>query len=170
MVLLPKKYPRLLLALLPVGGVILGSVENRLTNTTKSALVATLLTTLGLYSLVSIPLPSLQGEIDDRCSQEWLRPPSSITLHYPKVASAAEKAKLGAIAVLNNPSIPCSIQSTHDWGYHLDPYLRRRQINREIIFVEEEDSSWKNAAVQIKWFSNHPIDDPNAIQITIQEK
>ena len=163
LVLLPKKYPRLMLAWLPVGGLLIAKVQ-------KEKIVASvLMLQLAIQSYISSFSLPFQQDVDDRCPQVWLRPPSALDLHLKAVAHLAERAPSGPIAIQNNPSIPCSIQSTHDWAYHLDPYLRRRNIHRQILLTNE-DSAWTNATIQIKWRLDMPVDAPNAIDISLQEQ
>ena len=56
------------------------------------------------------------------------------------------------LAIFGRPQIPCHIQTTHEWRDHLEPYLRRRDIDVNVVDVSDfADPVWQDAHIQIIW-------------------
>jgi hypothetical protein len=168
MILLPKKYPRLLLAWLPLLGIFLGLLGKRFS--TKQTLLVSALLFLQFISLSFMPNISVpfQAKIDNGCPQYWLRPPSNSDFQLRRIRDIVAANPEKSIAVLGDVSIDCQSQSTHNWTYHLDPYLRRHGLNTQINFLNEKNSIWKEAQIQIQWKTMIANDDPNDLLIKIR--
>ncbi len=128
---IPKKYPRLLLGLLPFGAVALALVLSHARARVRFALLGVMLGSLLLWSLGSARLlgPTEVGlvDLDERCSQRWVDRPSRPGIPWGPLIAAADSAggasyRLGAIAW---PSPPCAYQTSHDLGEHLRIRMRR---------------------------------------------
>ena len=65
-------------------------------------------------------------------------------LHAASVALRARPD--GPVWVEGAPEIPCDLQTTHPWAYHLDPYLRREGMDREVFILDEGQPSPREAA------------------------
>ena len=66
--------------------------------------------------------------------------------------SLVETTTKTTVAIFGNPHIPCHIQTTHEWRYHLDPYLRRRDIDVNVVEASDlTDPVWQDAHIQIIW-------------------
>lgn len=166
--LLPKKYPRLLLPWLPVLGIFLGLLSKKF-STQQNLLVTALLflQLMGLSVLPSIPIP-FQTKIDDGCPQIWLRPSSDSDFQLSRIREIVAANPGLSIAVLGDVSIDCQIQSTHNWTYHLDPYLRRHGLNTKLNLLTEQNSIWKESQIQIQWKTLTATNDPNDLLIEVR--
>ena len=143
LVLTPRKYPRLLVPLLPLVVIWIGAVAR--SRPQQVALVGLAGIVVGVASLITLPSPPLVERVDDGCRQRWLRPPVSEDFGLQAVAAAARQRQATVVSVLDSPDIPCSVQTTHRWIDHLQPYLRREGI--EAAVVEEPISG----ALIIDW-------------------
>ena len=86
-----------------------------------------------LASLITLPSPPLVERVDDGCRQRWMRPPVSEDFGLQAVAAAARQRQASVVLVIDSPDIPCSVQTTHRWIDHLQPYLRREGIEAEVV-------------------------------------
>lgn len=128
---IPKKYPRLLIGLLPFGAVALALLLSAARPRVITALLAMLCGSLVWWSFGSARLlgPTEVGlvDLDERCAQRWITTPSRPGIPWDPLITAAEAAggpsyRLGAIAW---PSPPCAYQTSHDLGEHLRIRMRR---------------------------------------------
>jgi hypothetical protein len=128
---IPKKYPRLLLGLLPFGAVALALVLSYARSRARTALLGVMLGSLLLWSLGSARLlgPTEVGlvNLDERCAQRWVGTPSRPGIPWAPLIAAANGAggasyRIGAIAW---PAPPCAYQTSHDLGEHLRIRMRR---------------------------------------------
>ncbi|HCH65705.1 MAG TPA: hypothetical protein DFR83_23075 [Deltaproteobacteria bacterium] len=132
---IPKKYPRLAAPLAPALGLLAG-LGAACTRRRDLFPVATVLCGTGwlVWSSVSPPTdPTWVPRVDGKCPQRWLRPPNPDDLGLAVLAKTLASASPGPLAVDGAPEIPCSIQTTHPWINHLDPYLRRAGIERPVV-------------------------------------
>lgn len=146
--LIPKKYPRLLLPLLPAGGLVVAVAAARLRRPWL-ALIPGLLAAGGwliFTSVRTLPPPAVVDALDPGCTQLWLRAPIDDDLGLGEVIAAVREAPPGRVAVQRAPEIPCAVQTTHGWFHHLGPALRRAGVERELF--EGRDLG---AALQLTW-------------------
>jgi hypothetical protein len=61
---------------------------------------------------------------------------TDLGLHAASVALRARPD--GRVWVQEAPEIPCDLQTTHPWAYHLDPYLRREGMDREVLILQDD--------------------------------
>ena len=90
---------------------------------------------------------------DDSCPQIWIRNTSDQDGNLSMISEQLITLPTDqTIAIFGNPQIPCHIQTTHEWRYHLEPYLRRRDIEAKIVDVSDfTDPVWQEAHIQIIW-------------------
>lgn len=148
-VLIPKKYPRLLLGILPYVAVILSRELVSWNRWQREGLIAASAGWLVIGSLVSLPPNPLRKATDDRCPQEWLRPVGG-DLGLRTVAAWARELPEGAI-VVEEEGIPCSVQTTHPFSYHVEIFLRRQGEEREVIALSSGEESPKDAVLRVFW-------------------
>ena len=135
LMLVPKKYPRLMAPLLPAAALCIGIAVSSI-RSSRTALLGVgtcAFSWLILVSTTSIQLQSARPEIDPGCPQVWLRPPNPHDLGFTRVGEILSEAPPGAVLVLGDPAIPCSVQTTHDWSSHLAPWLRRTGTERAVV-------------------------------------
>ena len=155
-ILLPKKYPRLMIGLgVPI---ILLMTDNKYKWDTFVVIASILWASFG--SFFSLPTNPIHPFIDnERCPQIWLRPPYSYDLGLEKIAKHLETQSSDALIFVDSPpKIPCILQTTHDFAYHLEIYLRRH--GHEHQFVTEKTSP---NTIHIYW--SGPISNPNSLTI-----
>ncbi len=145
LLLIPKKYPRLVVPLVPGAALVLAAGLHR-----RPALGGALIAGAAIWtiraSVTELPTPAVYGEIDPRCPQRWLRPAVDDDLGLSRVAAAVRAAPPGPVVVLAGPEIPCALQTTPPWIDHLAPYLRREGLERDVL-----DSPRGDAALIIDW-------------------
>lgn len=162
-ILIPKQYPRLILTWIPIIPLLwsagLMPVQNR------SLRYAILLFCTGIGFLGLQPQLTFQrslqigyekwifAKVDDGCPQVWMRNPSANDGNLSGIIQHLDDTSFDkTIAIFGHPQIPCHIQTTHEWRYHLEPYLRRRDIDINIVDVSDfEDPVWQDAHIQIIW-------------------
>ena len=96
--------------------------------------------------------PEIVEIVDPGCIQHWIRPPmeTDLGLHAASVALRARPD--GPVWVEEAPEIPCDIQTTHPWAYHLDPFLRREGMDREVVIIGEgEPAPSGSASSRLVW-------------------
>ncbi|MEC7985494.1 MAG: hypothetical protein VX278_10035, partial [Myxococcota bacterium] len=123
--ILPKKYPRLLLGLTPAICIYITAGLKHLKPHLRHALM---IPVIGWFLLASyfetMPNP-IYAMLDNRCQQVWMRPPFPEDFGLKLIAREARKIPNTPIVFQKPSPIPCSIQTTHPWEYHLEIYLRR---------------------------------------------
>lgn len=159
LMVIPKQYPRLMLAWLPVLGIILGSFElSKGLQRTSFAVAISMLLFHSFHpwqsSLQEIYASNIQSTIDDGCSQQWIRTANKEDGSLKRIRQSIQDTQAESLAIIGDPTVPCSIQSTYNWRNHLEPYLRRRGIEVLIYDLKIEDKStdkWQQAHIQIEW-------------------
>jgi hypothetical protein len=130
----PKKYDRLLVPLLPACGLLFAAAVSARPRTAPLLLFGVAWTTW--LSFDDPPLAEPYAPLVDfepGCLQQWLRPPTTQDLGLAPILAAAAQAPDGPVLVLGGPPIPCDIQTTFDWAYHLGPFLRRGGQERPVV-------------------------------------
>ena len=146
--IIPKKYPRLLLGLLPYIAVLI-AVELKFWSVfQRQGVLAASALWLTLGSVFTLPVNILRKKTDDSCPQIWLRPVGD-DLGLRKAAQWIEEVNVGPVYVLEE-GIPCELQTTHPFSYHLKLYLNRRGFEHEIVSVASEEDITL-ATMVIKW-------------------
>ncbi len=142
----PKKYPRLLLPLLPAVFLLIGlhfqSVKQK---GVWVCLAAIGVGWTGGLSAGAFTLPRAVEVIDGRCPQRWIRAPIADDWGFERVVEASRQAPPGGVFVEGAPEIPCTLQTTFPWDYHLGPALRRAGQDRTVA------ASSDSAAISIVW-------------------
>ena len=162
-IIIPKQYPRLILPWIPIIPLLWSAGLIKIERSTPRYTILFLCTGVGFLGLQPILdfQKNLQtkyekwifSKVDDGCAQIWIRNSSrndgnlsSIIQHLDD--ESTEKT----IAIFGRPQIPCNIQTTHEWRYHLEPYLRRRDIDVNIVDVSDfANPEWQDAHIQIIW-------------------
>ncbi len=132
----PKKYDRLLVPLLPAAGLLVAAgaaARPRFAALGLAGAGWTAWLSWAPTPLAAPPQPVI--DFEPGCIQTWLRPPEPRGLGLEAVAAAAAQAAPGHVRVLGAPPIPCSVQTTFGWDYHLGPYLRRAGQDRDLEIV-----------------------------------
>lgn len=158
LMLIPKQYPRLMITWLPVLGFLLGSIKLSQKTTLLTVSVAFLgLWTQSFHSIqrtLQTEFANIQHQIDDGCPQDWLRAPSTNDGYLSEIAQKVQQTHSNQLIIEGDPTIPCHIQSTHNWRDHVDPYLRRRGLEVHIIDSSPNNNSfsqWQQDSIQIRW-------------------
>lgn len=145
---IPKKYPRLLLPLLPAVFLLVGQhwqgIKQRGIWVTLAAFAIGW--TAGL-SAGAFTLPRSVQVIDGRCPQQWIRGAVSDDWGLGRVIEAARSAPAGGVFVQDPPEIPCTLQTTFAWDHHLGPALRRAGEDRPVA------ADANTAALWVQWGS-----------------
>lgn len=131
LVLIPKKYPRLMAPMLPAVAVVLSTAIGTHAWRWRGVLVAAAGWTMWV-SIDSLAIHTRTPSVDPGCPQQWVRPPSPTDAGLTAAADALASLGPGDVLVVNDPAIPCSLQTTHDWSNHLGPLLRRRGQERTV--------------------------------------
>ncbi len=127
----PRKYPRLLIPLLPLLMIWAGAAMT--TRSREAAVVGLAGGWLLLASIAPTPEPPLIGAVDEGCLQRWMRPPVPDDFGLSEVADAVRQRGATTVVVLSPPEIPCTVQTTHGWLHHLSPYLRREGLEVTVL-------------------------------------
>ncbi|MFT5582777.1 MAG: hypothetical protein ACI9VR_000353 [Cognaticolwellia sp.] len=135
LILLPNKYERLLLPLLPMVPVLFAALLERLPQTAFATPILA-----GFSGALSFGLggaltqaPQANAALLQGCPQSWLRAPVLSDAGLMAVVEAARSAGPGPVLVRKGPSFPCSIQTTHPWSQHLEVALRRDGQDRAVL-------------------------------------
>jgi len=131
--LVPKKYDRLLVPLLPAAG--LAVAAGAAARPRWGALVLAGVGWTGWLSWAESPMaapPQPVVDFEPGCIQVWLRPPDPRGAGFEAIGEAARAGPYGPIELIEPPAIPCDVQTTHGWAYHLSPWLRRAGLDRPI--------------------------------------
>ena len=155
-ILIPKKYPRLMIGIcIPI---IIMVTERR--GKWDHPIMIGAFSWMLFGSFSSIPNNPIQSYVDsERCPQVWLRPPFSYDLGLRRVKEYVQsQSKERNIYIQNPPKIPCSLQTTHDFPYHLEIYLRRHGQEHPIV-LEKPSSN------EIHMYWSGPIANPQSLNI-----
>ena len=115
--LIPKKYPRLMLATLITKPVLCCLCSTCI-------LARSCLYLANHLFLVPIHPQQIQHISDpERCPQSWIRPPFAYDFGLNRITRVALNNPDKAIIYVPPPPIPCHLQTTHDMVYHLEIYL-----------------------------------------------
>ncbi len=134
MTAVPKKYDRLLVPLLPGAALLVAAgaaARPRWAPVVLGGVAWTAWLSFEDPDLAQPPSPLV--DFEPGCLQVWLRPPEPRALGFEPVVAAAAVAPEGPVLVVDDPSIPCSLQTTFDWAYHLGPHLRRSGQERPVV-------------------------------------
>jgi len=158
LMMIPKKYPRLLLPLLPLAAVVVATLMSRWQKRYLSAALVVLSVSLLGSSFSLGPVSRALGigslgivDVDERCYQRWVEPPSSPGLPWPALLDLLEEAGgVGTEYRVGSPKWPvppCTHQTTLDLGEHLR--IRVRRAGLEAFVITGEDSwqqrfAWKD--------------------------
>jgi hypothetical protein len=152
LMLVPRKYPRLLAPALPAVGLLVALALARWRRGWQGAGVLSLLVLalgwVGWGSLRPLPVPASARVLDDRCPQIWLRPPVADDLGLAAVVDAVRHSRPGPVRIVGTAEIPCGLQTTHDWSSHVGPALRYAGVDRELITEPDDERA---AALVISW-------------------
>ena len=178
LMLIPKKYPRLLLGLVPAAALATGILTTQWKAGSKFLVLTPMIAWLILGSMVTIPPNPLRAKVDEGCPQYWLRPARAEDFGLAEIAQQATDMDGDIIAIHGNLIIPCQLQTTHPWSDHLEPYLRRFGLEKQIISVSEKEAIWQQAGLQIQWeaksnvlwalYISTPTGEQNMIQYDLQ--
>jgi hypothetical protein len=133
LILVPKKYERLLAPMLPAVGLIVAAVAQRGPWEAVGGVMAGAAWTVAA-STTDLAQPSnFSQDFHPGCTQVWLRPPVTDDWGLSALADASRNSSPGPILMRGEmPEIPCSVQTTHPWDSHVSPYLRRVGQEREL--------------------------------------
>lgn len=136
LLLLPKKYPRLLLPILPVLAVWLGAWMATWPARVRGAVLGVLAVGWAA-SFVGLE-PTMRGltGLDERCAQRWVRAPHPEGVDFAGITDAL-RAHGGAhegnrVGALDWPVPPCEHQTTLDLGEHLRIAARRAGLELQV--------------------------------------
>ena len=151
---IPKKYPRLLLGMTPLAAVFIALGLRDLRGN-----VQLLITTIPMIWLLIGSTQQLSGsffrqQVDDGARQIWLRPYDSRDFGLLLLLDLAQTKQGGTIAIANSPQFPSSIQTTHGWSYHVEPYLRRNGVEMEVVETTPDSAMWRKAELRVLWYGN----------------
>lgn len=148
----PKKYPRLLVPMMPLTAAVLalgvGSLERR------QVRQGLLLGGLSLGSLqhlsLSFPLPvpdklgvwspELYRLLDPDCPQEWIRRAQRESLAFEELLGQYQRleTRLGTqVLFVREPVLPCSYETTFGYAFHFSDFMRRRGLELDDVAVGE---------------------------------
>ena len=166
LLLLPKKYPRLLLPLLPLLALWLGAWMARWPRRAQGAVLALLLLGQGA-AFVGALSPPMWGltELDERCPQRWVRPPHPEGIDWSGIVAAIgahggerEATRVGAVEW---PGPPCAHQTTLDLGEHLRIAARRGGLEALVLAgqsFEQAGGRWVGGPPELV-LSEGPLQD-----------
>ena len=151
--LLPKKYPRLLLPLLPLLAAVVGCWLDRWPRPHRLGLVSLAAASLLVTTLPAGPLPRVLGEghlgltgVDERCYQDWITPPSRPGLAWDELLTLLERAGgAGQEYRVGSPDWPaptCEHQTTLHLGEHLRIRVRRAGLEAFVMTSSWDEAGW----------------------------
>jgi 4-amino-4-deoxy-L-arabinose transferase-like glycosyltransferase len=172
---IPKQYPRLLLMWLPVLPLWMAYAwtKRQLSIKWEPVLVTYCICAIGIHGFSTLqqkiqPLYATKvlSRMDDGCPQVWIRLASAedggLSSLYDHFLTHPVNH---TIAISGHPQVPCSVQSTYGWNGHIDPFLRRRGFDSDIIEVSDfTDPMWQDADIQIEW-KGDTIETPMQLRI-----
>jgi len=122
--LVPKKYERLLVPLLPACGLIIAAgiaAKPKLLMLSPLPLLWSMWVSFGS----TFQPPSPIADFEPGCLQVWIRTPEAAGMGFDPIATASRQVQVKSIRVIDGPQVPCDVQTTFGWEYHLGPHLRR---------------------------------------------
>ena len=135
---IPKKYPRLLMALLPFFAAALALALDGVRGRARGLLYGVLAASL-LASSAGLPIlgPTYVGlgQLDERCPQRWATAPSRPGLPWDALIAGIETAAPTPntrVSAISWPAPPCGYQTSHDLGEHLRIRMRRAGSELEV--------------------------------------
>ena len=131
LMVIPKKYPRLMAPLLPAAVLLMAGAWRPGGRVWVGVASAAAAWTVWL-SVDRVAIHRRSPGVDPGCPQEWIRPPGDSDVGLSRAAEALAKLGPGDVRVVADPAIPCAVQTTHDWSNHLGPLLRRRGQDRTV--------------------------------------
>ena len=149
----PKKYPRLLLPLIPLMAVALGSWLDRWPGPHRIALLSVAALSLLATTFCSGPLATALSEgrlgltgVDERCYQDWMTAPSRPGLDWRELLDTMERAgAAGQEYRVGSPRWPtpsCAHQTTLHLGEHLRIRARRAGLEAWVMTTSWRDDGW----------------------------
>jgi 4-amino-4-deoxy-L-arabinose transferase-like glycosyltransferase len=161
LIFLPKKYPRLLIPLLPLLAVAFACMLQRWSALHRGLALGLLSLSLLASSFSLGPLSALLGpthvglvDVDERCFQSWVEAPLREGMDWAALLAALEEAGGPGEPYLVGadlwPVAPCSHQTTHDLGQHLRLRARRSGLEARVLAGED---SWEIAG---RWREGPP--------------
>lgn len=148
----PKKYPRMLVPMMPLTAAILavgvGCVEPR---RLRQGLVLgglglgtlqhlTLSFSLPLPDKIGIWTPGLYQQLDPDCAQEWIRRAQTEDPAFEGILSRyrQSEAVLGSqVLFVREPPMPCWYETTFGYAFHFSDFMRRRKHELDDVAVGE---------------------------------
>ena len=151
--LVPKKYPRLLLPLLPLLAVVIGCWLDRWPRPHRVGLLALASLSLLATTFASPPLSTLLGEgrvglvdVDERCYQDWMVAPSRPGLDWDALLDRLERTggllQEYRVGALDWPAPPCTHQTTLHLGEHLRIRVRRAGLEAYVMTSSWREQGW----------------------------
>ena len=136
--LVPKKYARLLLPLLPAVGIILAAAIATRPRFGPYVLLGVMWTASAsiIPEIKSGPSRFLE-EFEPGQIQVWFRTPESRTLGFDAIRPLAAEHPGLQLLIEGGPELT-SMQTTHAWPHHLGPWLRREGLDREVFTTPED--------------------------------
>lgn len=131
---LPKKYPRLAAPLAPAVALLVGVGLAGPSGPAAGVGIALLGGAwLGWRSLSpGLALPDAIQQVVPGCPQHWLRAPVDDDLGIGAVVDRLAQLGPGMVRVIDEPEVPCELQTSPPWSEHLKPALRRQGQEREV--------------------------------------
>ena len=126
--LVPKKYERLAVPLLPACGLIIAAglaARPKLLRLTPLPVAWSLWVSFG----ATVQPPSPIADFEPGCLQVWIRTPQTASMGFEPIVAVSQDAVVYNVRVIDGPQIPCEVQTTFDWEYHLGPHLRRAGVD-----------------------------------------
>jgi hypothetical protein len=148
LLVIPKKYARLVLPLLPFAATAIALLAAHWGPRVRPAFGALIVAS---WISTTVASPGVLGtssmgltDLDERCTQRWIEPPDGAALPWEAMLAVIESAE-GEVRVgsIRWPVPPCAHQTTHDLGEHLRVRARRRGLEAWIGAGERwTDGAW----------------------------
>ncbi|MEC7242331.1 MAG: hypothetical protein VXW32_13940, partial [Myxococcota bacterium] len=136
--LVPKKYTRLMVPLLPAVGLLLAAAIAERPRFSLAALAGVVWTCIASVLPGVAPSPSsFIQRFDPGQVQIWFRVPEHRTMGFQPIASVAQQHPGVQVLIRGGPELT-AVQTTHPWPDHLGPWLRREGLDREVYSTPEE--------------------------------
>jgi hypothetical protein len=130
--LVPKKYARMMVPLLPACGLILAiAIAARPRFGQFLVLGIAWTTTASISTKADLRPAQMLVDFEPGQIQTWFRSPNRKDLGFEALRPLSEAHPGVPILVLQAPELTPH-QTTHAWGHHLGPWLRRAGLDREV--------------------------------------